>query len=91
MIFPCVEDYNKGILCDVILRYIVSTHRFTILSAKKKFQQQLVKHCYLSVSAVVGSSKRQGKEKKMSCDMRFITMWYVRPAKSQISLRIRAV
>ena len=28
---------------------------------------------------------------KMSRDMRFPTMWYVRPAKPQISLRIRAV
>ena len=27
----------------------------------------------------------------MSRGMRFPTMWYVRPAKSQISLRIRAV
>ena len=27
----------------------------------------------------------------MSRDMRFPTMWYVRPAKPQISLRIRAV
>ena len=27
----------------------------------------------------------------MSRDMRFQTMWYVRPAKPQISLRIRAV
>ena len=27
----------------------------------------------------------------MSCDMGFPTMWYVRPAKPQISLRIRAV
>ena len=27
----------------------------------------------------------------MSCDMRFPTMWYVRPAKAQTSLRIRAV
>ena len=27
----------------------------------------------------------------MSLDMRFPTMWYVRPAKAQISLRIRAV
>ena len=28
---------------------------------------------------------------QMSCDMRFPTMWYVRPANPQISLRIRAV
>ena len=28
---------------------------------------------------------------KMSCDMRFATMWYVPPAKPQISLHIRAV
>ena len=28
---------------------------------------------------------------KMSFDMRFPTMWYVRPAKAQISLRIYAV
>ena len=28
---------------------------------------------------------------KMSRDMRFLTMWYVRPAKPQISLHIRAV
>ena len=27
----------------------------------------------------------------MSRDMKFPTMWYMRPAKSQISLRIRAV
>ena len=27
----------------------------------------------------------------LSRDMRFPTMWYVRPAKPQISLRIRAV
>ena len=27
----------------------------------------------------------------MRCDMRFPTMWYVRPAKAQISLRARAV
>ena len=27
----------------------------------------------------------------MSRDMRFPTMWYVRPAKAQTSLRIRAV
>ena len=27
----------------------------------------------------------------LSCGMRFPTMWYVRPAKSQISLHIRAV
>ena len=27
----------------------------------------------------------------MSCDMRFPTMWYVRPAKAQTSLHIRAV
>ena len=27
----------------------------------------------------------------MSHDMRFPTMWYVRPAKPQISLRVRAV
>ena len=27
----------------------------------------------------------------MSRDMRFPTMWYVRPAKPQISLRIRAI
>ena len=27
----------------------------------------------------------------MSRNLRFLTMWYVRPAKSQISLRIRAV
>ena len=26
----------------------------------------------------------------MSCDMNFPTMWYVRPAKAQTSLRIRA-
>ena len=31
------------------------------------------------------------KEKKLSQCMRFLTMWYVRPAKPQISLRIRAV
>ena len=29
--------------------------------------------------------------KYLSCDLRFPTMWYVRPAKPQISLRIRAV
>ena len=29
--------------------------------------------------------------KKLSCDMRFPTMWYVRPAKPQISLRIGTV
>ena len=28
---------------------------------------------------------------KMSCDMRFPTIWFVRPAKPQISLHIRAV
>ena len=28
---------------------------------------------------------------KLSRDMRFPTMWYVRPAKAQTSLRIRAV
>ena len=28
---------------------------------------------------------------KMSRDMKFPTMWYVRPGKPQISLRIRAV
>ena len=33
---------------------------------------------------------RAGKEHK-SHDMRFPTMWYVRPAKAQTSLRIRAV
>ena len=31
------------------------------------------------------------KEGEMSRDIRFPTMWYVRPAKPQISLRIRAV
>ena len=31
------------------------------------------------------------KHDKMSCDMRFPTMWYVRPAKAQTSLRIGAV
>ena len=29
--------------------------------------------------------------RQMSCDMRFPTRWYVRPAKPQISLRIGAV
>ena len=29
--------------------------------------------------------------KQLSRDMRFPTMWYVRPAKPQTSLRIRAV
>ena len=31
------------------------------------------------------------KNHDMSRDMRFPTMWYVRPAKAQTSLRIRAV
>ena len=31
------------------------------------------------------------KHDKMSRDMRFPTMWYVRPAKAQTSLRIGAV
>ena len=31
------------------------------------------------------------KHAKLSRDMRFSTMWYVRPAKPQTSLRIRAV
>ena len=31
------------------------------------------------------------RENNMSRDMRFPTMWYVRPAKPQISLRICAV
>ena len=32
-----------------------------------------------------------GNTNYMSSDMRFPTMWYVRPAKPQISLHIRAV
>ena len=31
----------------------------------------------------------KGRLSQMSSDMRFPTMWYVRPAKPQISLRIR--
>ena len=31
------------------------------------------------------------QKENMSHDMRFPTMWYVRPAKAQTSLRIRAV
>ena len=37
------------------------------------------------------SDKNPKMEKQMSHDMRFPTMWYVRPAKAQTSLRIRAV
>ena len=32
-----------------------------------------------------------GRKKQMSRDMRFQTMWYVRPAKAQTSLRIFTV
>ena len=48
--------------------------------------------CQLQFSA--GAALTSGKiwdHNKMSRDMRFPTMWYVRPTKPQISLRIRAV
>ena len=77
---PCVEDYNKGDLCDVILHNTVSKHRSAILSAWKISQQLLVKHPYLSVSEVVDSSKRQGEANilrfraKRPSDGKFIVM-----------------
>ena len=39
----------------------------------------------------LGEQIRELREVCMSHGMRFPTMWYVRPAKAQTSLRIRAV
>ena len=43
------------------------------------------------VSIDVGQGIPHKDQNNLSRDMRFPTMWYVRPAKPQISLRIRAV
>ena len=44
----------------------------------------------LSTTKLYGIIYCSEKDKMSQC-MRFPTMWYVRPAKPQISLRIRAV
>ena len=54
-------------------------------------------YCKARLAPVVSMALTQSMEAEegpnktldMSCDMRFPTMWYVRPAKPQISLRIR--
>ena len=65
---------------------LLTEHHLEFLSLKGgctgSSESTLVKitHCWKSYVAA-----------HMSRDMRFPTMWYVRPAKPQISLRIRAV
>ena len=53
----------------------------------RKFQRTLIAHklCDLQDEATLTT------EQHMSSGMRFPTMWFVRPAKPQISLRMRAV
>ena len=46
---------------------------------------------YLSCSVSVSPSFSPKRNQYMGRDMRFPKMWYVQPAKPQISLRLRAV
>ena len=44
-----------------------------------------------NINFILNSDRDPQNIPQMSRDMRFLTMWYVRPAKAQASLRIRAV
>ena len=53
--------------------------------------EDLDEMCHLYLHCLLKEKCYSEKKYNMSQCMRFPTMWYVRPAKPQISLRIRAV
>ena len=68
--------------------------RFTSFKRVVDLYLLLDKNYHYYIIIAIGdmfSSCMHGNEKKLSQCMRFPTMWYVRPAKPQISLSIRAV
>ena len=77
----CVSVWNESIN---ILKYITICNYRQLLTLCKNY---CIQHLLSSISVY----SKYSKKINMSLDMRFTTMWYVQPAKPQISLRICAV
>ena len=73
----CINDHGKSWNCDFEFMWESNNKRLYI---KPK-----------SVAAYVGVTFQLLQKLYLSRDMRFPSMWYVRPAKPQISLRICTV